>query len=721
MTNQQKAQRSLDEAIFLLRNKSPESTLVERYFLLYEAWDMVKDLPQPLQLGKGLYFVLSHASHPVKEYDLLLGRFDDHVPSAVEQQNLERLWQTDPNSCPIVSRNSGHLTPDWEMLIRLGLTGCRTQAETRLRKAETEGEGEKSCLFLRGMILIYESILLYIRQYGEAAEQAGLSDCAEVCRNLSESAPVTFREALQLILFVYLVYLIYAGRSVACLTTGRLDDILLPYYEHDLREGLLTEADAGALIDDFSAKMSLHLGRGEHQMAYLNPDYVQTGWLRNPVYESPGYIVIGGYSNTHDHRTNPLTFLFAEHIHPELKNPVYVVRRTAEDTDRLWDILCEKIRNNASLLLYNDETMIPAYTHIGAEKQDAVNYSIHPCNWADMGGGSAIVGHCGIPLPMLIQNVLDSGVPFGSMEDLYSAIHDAYREMIRPVFKGYRSHYRTGNILSDGQLSLDDCFMPGPMEAAGNLYCGGAKYPALYMLLRSIGTAADMLSAADTLVFRDKYCTLPQLAEAARTDFENDPQLLRACRKAPKYGTDNDLADGHARRLMNDLLDIIDEEAIGPGGKRDIHTLNVTINDSNHLRDGAAMPATIDGRRKGKPLSENLSPTVGCAPDITSLLNSAAKLPFSRIHSGALNLRLGKYLLTEEQGPARLKALIQTYFTQGGMQLQISIADTKELRAAQEFPEDHRDLLVRITGYSAIFVDMAKGAQEEFIRREELR
>ena len=112
---------------------------------------------------------------------------------------------------------------------------------------------------------------------------------------------------------------------------------------------------------------------------------------------------------------------------------------------------------------------------------------------------------------------------------------------------------------------------------------------------------------------------------------------------------------------------------------------------------------------------------MGCAPDITSLLNSAAKLPFSRIHSGALNLRLGKYLLTEEQGPARLKALIQTYFTQGGMQLQISIADTKELRAAQEFPEDHRDLLVRITGYSAIFVDMAKGAQEEFIRREELR
>ena len=133
------------------------------------------------------------------------------------------------------------------------------------------------------------------------------------------------------------------------------------------------------------------------------------------------------------------------------------------------------------------------------------------------------------------------------------------------------------------------------------------------------------------------------------------------------------------------------------------------------------MFSTVDGRRKGKPLSENLGPTVGYSKGVTSLLNSVSKLPFDRIHSGALNLRLRKNLVANDIGILRIKALIQAYFEQGGMQLQLSIADTEELKEAQNNPDDYRDLMVRITGYSAIFVDMSKGAQNEFIRREELQ
>ncbi len=717
----QKAQKSLEEAIYLLRHKDPQSTMVERYFLLYEAWDQVDGLSQALQMGKGLYYMLSHASVPVKEYDLLLGRYDDHVPSEEEQKKLDALWVRDPLRCHITHNNGGHRMLAWDCLLENGIPGYLSQADRRLQQAKAAGEDQNTLDFLEGMVWIYQGILVYIRHYSESAEKAGLTACAKVCERLTKGKPQTFTEALQLILFVYTIYLAYAGRIIACLSLGRLDDLLLPYYEKDLQTGILTEEEAGAYIDDFSAKMSLHLGRGEHQMASLNDDYVHTGWLRNPVYDSPGYIILGGYSNTRNHKQNPLTLLFAKHIHPQLKNPVYVCRYTSDCYDALWDILCEKVQQNASLLLYNDETMIPAQEYIGVERKDAVNYSVHPCNWVDIAGDFLEVGTCGEPLPVLLDRVLRAGQGYETMDQIYDAAKEAYAALLKPAFAKYRQTYLAEKPVSKGTLLFDDCFAAGVIPAARSLYDGGAKYPALYVLLRNIGTATDMLCAVDTLVFRKKVCTLSQLVKAASEDFVNDGDLLLACRQAPKYGTDNDLADGHACRLMNALLDVIDREATNEAGIRDVYTLNVTINDSNHLPVGNQMDATVDGRRKGKPLSENLSPTVGCGGSVTSVLNSVAKLPFERLHSGVLNIRLRKDTVAGAEGIIRIKALIQSYFEQGGMQVQVSIADTEDLKRAQQTPDDYRDLLVRITGYSAIFVDMSKGAQDEFIRREQLQ
>ena len=157
--------------------------------------------------------------------------------------------------------------------------------------------------------------------------------------------------------------------------------------------------------------------------------------------------------------------------------------------------------------------------------------------------------------------------------------------------------------MSTGNLFIDDCFAKGVISYGASLENGAAKYPAVYVCLRCIGTAADMLSAIDTLVFQNKVCTLPQLLDAAKDNFEHDPDILSACRQAPKYGTDNDFADMHACRLMNILLDLIDKEAVNSSGERDIYTLNTTINDSNHIRDGLASGATVDGLHHWKSCS----------------------------------------------------------------------------------------------------------------------
>ena len=724
MTPAQKARISIDNIIPLLREKPQESTLVERYFLIDEAWEAYRDCPQPIQQGKGLYYVLDHASLPIAPHDLLLGRFDDHVPTPKEQARLDDIWQNRPlHLNPVTRHNGGHLTLDTRMVLQAGLPGMLRAAEERLARAQAEGEAASSQIFLEGMVWVWKAILRYVERYGKAAAEAGEVEMAEVCRALTEGAPTTFRQGLQLTIFLYNIYLIYAGTAVACLNMGRVDDDLLPLYLDDLAAGRLDETTAGALIDDFYAKMSLHLGRGEHQMANPAEGGAHTGWTRNPVYDSPGYINLGGYSNHTDHKENPLTLLFARRIEPKLKNPVVICRFTGETTDELWSILCQKIHDNASLLLYNDETVIAAHQYIGVDEQNARDYSIHPCNWADIAGGSSIVGGAGGPIPIMLNETFAALLQKGgepTIDDIYQTLAAQFTASLAPIFAGYRARYCAEKLPEAGALSLDDCFLQGPLERARGNHEGGVKYPAIYVQLRNIGTAADMMAAIEQLVFTDKKCTFAELVGAAGEDFANRADLMALCQKALKYGTGSEMADAHATRLLNVLLDAVDAEATNADGVRDVYTLNVPINDMNHRWQGLHCGATVDGRRCNAPLSENMSPTVGHAREITTLLSSVAKLPTGRLHAGALNVRLRRDAVRGETGLSRLRALIETYFKLGGMQLQVNLADTAELREAQKHPDAYRDLSVRITGYSAIFVDMSPGAQEEIIRRDEL-
>ncbi len=719
MNYTEKAKKSLEEAIRLIREKPVNSTLVERCFLLYEAWYRFEGVPQQIVQGAGLHYVLERASLPIREYDLLVGRFDDHVPTPEEEARLNELWdKRDPDENPIVIHNPGHITLVLEPIIKDGLVGTIAKCEARIEKAKRDNEPEDARLFLDGMLLVYKAIIMYIGRYGDAARAVGNTECAAVCDALCKRAPETFREALQLLLFIYNTYIIYASKWVACLNLGRLDDMLLPLYESDIKKGV-SEDELGAYIDDFSAKMSLHLGRGEHQMAGLDPDGEVTGWRRNPVYDSPGYIIIGGYSNTNDQKNNPLSLLFARHIHPLLKNPIYMCRYTADTYEELWDIICEKIVQNSSVFLYNDETEIPAHLYIGADKEDAYNYSTHPCNWADMGGGSVGIGLMDEGMVTLLNDALHSDAQLNSVDDVIAALCERYTVGLKKAIAAHKKILNGGSIYGNA-LSVGDCFMGAPLERARGLRNGGAKYPVVYCCLRAIGTATDMVCAIDELVFKKKVCTLSELVKIADNDFVGYGDIHKMCRKAPKYGTGNDIADGIAVRIMNALLDVIDRETTNEHGEREVYPMNVTINDSHHIYIGRQYPSTVDGRLRGTAFSENLSPTVGCATGVTSLLGSVSKLPFERIHSGTLNIRLSRSAVRGENAPAYVKALIKSYFGSGGMQLQFSIADTDELRRAQENPNEYRDLMVRITGYSAVFVDISKPGQEEFIRREEM-
>ncbi len=728
MTNREKIEKQIDEAFYLLREKPINSTFTERWFLLQDCYEEVKDLPRSLGQSRGLAYILERASLPIKEYDLLLGRYIDKIPTEEEEKRFWDYINTNPSPIhPVTMGNGGHNTMDWDTLTKIGITGYLKKAEKLLSEIESDPDAEPGLLLFRqGMVEVYRAIMRYIERYADAARDAGMTDCERTCRELLLHEPHTLREALQLVLFVFTVYMIYAGFPVACLCLGRMDEYLLPLYQSDIEKGILTREEAGYLIDDFNCKTNLHLGRGEHQMGHLSSgqgDGNTTGWERNHTYDSPTYIVLGGRSNQYDHTSNPLTLLLAEHITPGFKNPVYVYRWSNDRPDDVWDVICKRIRENATILVYNDETMIAAMEHAGVEHKDAVNYTIHACNWPDV-DGYVNVDLPGIPIPKMVMNALVSDgkliKEYESIDEIYKAIEDNYRVVLKERFDAYRERFVYGNHPHADCLTLNDCFMRGTIESGRSMFFGGVKYPGMYNLVRSVGTAADIMAAIDKAVYKEKKYTLPQIVAALNDNFEGHTEMLAYMKNAPKYGTDNDEADSHAVRLIKTMLDVVDEQAVNERGERDVLSLNVTITDMGHLGEGLTLMATPDGRLSGAPISENLSPTVGYFDSITALLNSVSKLPFDRLHSGALNLRFRRDIVSGDDGLDRLKFLMDTYMKMGGMQFQISIADTEDLKKAQITPENYKDLTVRITGYSAIFIDMAKKAQDEIIRREEL-
>ncbi|MBR6411097.1 MAG: hypothetical protein IKS35_06920, partial [Clostridia bacterium] len=704
------AGRQLAEALRLLREKPETSSLIERTFLLDEAYRKYKDLPQPLIQGKGLLYTVRRCCLPVSPDDLLLGRYDDHVPTKKEEARFSEILSSGRlYANEITMRNGGHFTMDFESACDLGIPDMLRMALQNVRRAKSEPER----IHARGMVLCYQAVLTYIRRYRDASAALGRTELCDVCDTLLLRAPGTFREALQLCVFIFTVAMIYAGARVCCLNFGRMDRFLLRYYRQDLRNGVLTRAKARALLTDFYCKCSLHLGRGEHQMGNPALGGHFTGWDRNPVFDSPTYITLGGRQYGKASAGNALTHLMLDCLHPGLKNPVIVFRYTKRLSEGTKTLLFEKMAQGASILLYNDEVLLPAYLNLPIDRKTAYDYSIHPCNWADLGTRGVIVGWVGGIIPHRILDVLKEAKDCPDMDTLYRLFADNFRESLRKPFADYRAYWREHTPGPNGILAFQDCFAADCLRTNRGMSDGGAPYPAYYALLRNIGTAADMMASIEQLVYTDRICTLEELLSACESNFGSRPDLLRAARRAPKYGRDDDRADRHAVRLCTLMLDILDEMSRNEKGEQDVLTLNVTINDMNHIPNGYDTGATPDGRLKGEPLSENLSPSQGCSGETTALLNSVSKLPFTRMHSGALNLRLRPDMLKDADGHSLLRVLLETYFAKGGMQVQLSIADTATLRDAQVCPECYKDLTVRITGYSAIFVDMSRNAQDE--------
>ena len=699
--------------------KPVRSTTLERLRRTREADLHVQGLAQPLQLGEGLYHLLGHINLPIADADLLVGRILEEVPDAEGEAFLQSsLAEWEGRPVPPWMRDGGHECFAWERLLEMGLSGLEERARAELATRTARGDAEEHLDFLRGAVRIYEAFRHYARRYAAQAQDLGHCQAAARCRAIAEGPPEGFAESLQLIWLVGHVYCTMLAVNPT-LTFGRLDVLLRDAYRRDLAQGHLTRAEAGELIADFYDKNNLILGRGEHQMS--GGSATDTGWHRNLTYDAPQYVVLAGTRPDGSAVADDLTNLFLERVNPGYENPVVVLRYSKDLPDATWRLACEKMRDNASFMVYNDENVIPAMRHCGVSADDAVRYTMHGCNWPDIPGVQSQVGYHQAVLPGYVLASLESfDGHLHSMDALYDRLIDAFSREISDHCKQMRRTRRRWEEAGPGILRVDDCFLDGPIDLARSWAQGGVRYPTLTCAISGIATAADCLTAIDGLVVRSQQVTLSRMQQALRTDYEDAEALRRQCHQCPKFGQDDELADGHAVQLLKRIQTEIDG-ACDLGGPEEVIVFRCLETDMRHLRLGAETGATPDGRRAGQPLSENTSPCPGsCRRGLTAMLKSVAKLPLEGINSGALNIRLQPELVTGEEGLDHVAALLKTYFDLGGLQCQLNVCSVEQLRAAQRDPEQHRDLMVRITGYSAVFVDMAPHAQDEIIRREEM-
>lgn len=736
--------KNIDEALRALTEKPLFSTSFERVKIMKELAKAHTDLPQPARFARLLSILLSRVSLPIEQHDLLAGRYVDKELDESEEAEFQSFMKDPDRLYRNVFWSSGHATYSWEMLVEEGLDGLRQRA---LRAAEKCDEGDKKVFFL-SLAEIYDAIISFMNRYADEADAEGMSELAQNLRDATVR-PESFEAALQLLWIVAFINCAYISGNPT-LTLGRLDQILYPLYLADIEKGRLTPERAKEYITDYYCKHNLIMGRGEHQVGDAQNS---TTFDRILNFDAPQYLMLAGSDENRRSAANELTELFAECIVPRFKNPVVVVsyvKDTDKTSPRLWRILCDKARQSASLMFYNDGNVISTLMRIGLVHEDARRYAHFGCNWCSAGDDSAWMMNAPRSMHYKAERTREEAkiadAPFMRVNAAHSWPEDlmiALRELveakrdnvtIEDIYGAFlarlsdfldRKLARTSLELSlrkrapSTALTFGDCFLRCAVES-GESFSASAKYHFELQPFQMFGTVVDCFIAIDQLVMIEKKLTLTRLLEATEANFEGYRDVLALCRKAQKYGNDTPLSNSHVARLSRAICDMVIEKSRPYFEAERLFLIPCFQSDTWHIKYGEDFGATPDGRLARTPFSQNSRPSNGsCTGGISAMFNSMLNLPSNGIASGALNLDIDPKQFATEEGGALFATLLATYFNRGGLHAQVSAVGLDELKDAKKNPHLHRDLCVRVTGYSGIFVDFCQRLQDDVIKRFE--
>lgn len=670
-------------------------------------------LPMTLRRAHALNAILEQVELVTIPGDLLLGAKFGRLSAAAPDEDA--LKQAAEYVQSFGRRHFGtgfdHQAPDYPTLLREGFAGLRAQAEATLSRQEDPA----SAAFMQSVLLALDGASDFIRRWAEEATR--LADVhpewrslyrtqAEMLHHIATEPPRTFWEALQLVLLAHTMLQLDERYAMAL---GRIDQYLHPFYAADLAAGLITAADAQCLLDHYFAKIATRDEVQNHTIGGITPD---GGDGANPVSEMVLEAVrrigrVGGNVTARIHEGTPEAFL----------------RKCAE-----------VIRTGIGYpAVYNDAVQIPALTALGYPLEDARDYCFVGCIEVAIAGRHAPWADSRFNLLACVDRALwngrDSltGAPAGpqtgeppSWDAFYTAfrlqMNDQLQRHVEAMNGAIAAAQERAAELTAPLLSAltADCLSRGR-----DLCDGGARYPGNFgVACMGIGSTADALMAIQRFVYEERRFTLAELRRMLAANFagyEAERRLLRE--GAPKYGNDNPEVDALASRAAWDFGARCLRYRTPAGGQ--FWSL-IAANTSN-IDGGKCVGATPDGRLARQPLSDAGSPTFGC--DLngpTAVVKSVSRVDY-RWHPGGnvINMKFHPSALQGETGLAGLAALIRTCFNLGGSQLQFNTTDRDLLKEAMRHPERHRDLVVRVSGFSGYFVELPRDVQEDVLARTE--
>ncbi len=631
-------------------------------------------------------------------------------------------------------RAAGHTAMDGKMY-REGLLDVKARIEKQIDSLDyiSDPEATDKQQELEAMAISCDAAILFAERHAELAKQMAAEETceqrkkellkiAEVCRWVPAHAPRDLWEAIQMYWFVHLGTVTELN-GWDSMNPGHIDQHLWPFYEKGLADGTLTRDDAKELLSCLWIKFN-------NQPA---PPKVGVTALESGTYNDFTNINIGGIDRQGNSADNELSYIILE-IQEELHQlqpglSIHIADVTPDD------FLLAGIRvirqGHGYPSVFNPDTYVQEMVRAGKSLEDAREGGCSGCIEVGAFGKEAYLLTGYLNTPKILEITLNNGIDpetgkklgletgdprtFKSFEELYDAWH---RQMeyfvnlklsVNNYIERMFSLYAPATFLS---LFIDDC-----IEKGRDYYSGGARYNTTYIQCTGLGTITDCFTALKKHVFEDRRYTMDEILKACSNNWEGEEKMRQYIRNhTPFFGNDDAYADDIAVRVYNDLVKAIEGRPNTRGGQTHLNMLSTTC----HNYFGSVCGATPNGRMAHFAISDGTSPAHGSdTHGPTAVIKSLGKLDQTKSGGTLLNMRFVPQLLKREEDQRKLGSLIRTYFRLGGHHIQFNIVDTKTLLDAQQHPDEYRDLLVRVAGYSDYFNDMTEQLQNEIIARTE--
>ena len=655
-------------------------------------------------------------------------------------------------------RAAGHTAMDGKMYHE-GLLDVKARIEKRISELDYiyDPEATDKQQELEAMAISCDAAILFAERHAELAEkmadelisqqptansqeqiQARISELkkiADVCRWVPAHAPRDLWEAIQMYWFVHLGTVTELN-GWDSMNPGHIDQHLWPFYQKGIEDGTLTRDKAKELLSCLWIKFN-------NQPA---PPKVGVTALESGTYNDFTNINIGGVDRNGESATNDLSYMILE-IQEELHElqpglSIHIAKNTPDK------FLLEGIKvirqGHGYPSIFNPDTYIKELVREGKTLEDAREGGCSGCIEVGAFGKEAYLLTGYLNTPKILEITLNNGIDpqtgkklgletgdprtFKTLEELYEAWHKQMiyfvnlKLSVNNYIERMFSLYAPATFLS---LYINDC-----IEKGKDYYSGGARYNTTYIQCTGLGTITDCFTTLKKHVFEDKRYTMEQMLEACKTNWgttsgnvqssilnvqwEKMRQYIR--NHTPFFGNDDEYADKIAVRVYDDLVKAIEGRPNTRGGKTQLNMLSTTC----HNYFGSVCGATPNGRFAHFAISDGTSPAHGSdSHGPTAVIKSLGKLDQTKSGGTLLNVRFVPQLLKREEDQKKLASLIRTYFKFGGHHIQFNIVDTATLQDAQKHPDEYRDLLVRVAGYSDYFNDMTEQLQNEIIARTE--